>query len=371
MPRRDLTSVQPGRASFVNRLSVAGMLTARRRHPLELLTSTGTYTVSVARSSIRRAPTFITPMAARLVETLPEGDGWLYEVKWDGYRALLIKDHADVQIRSRNDKDLTRMYPAVAAALARIEPKQVTLDGEIVALAADGRPSFQALQHRSSHASHQIVYYAFDVLHLEGRDLTGDPLTARRAHLPAIIRDGKVLRISHDLPGRAADVTQAVRSSGIEGVIAKRRDSSYQAGERSNDWVKLKLDRQQEFVIGGYRPDGATNIDALLVGVYEGRELLFAGKVRSGFTPHIRREVVARLKPIRTAACPFANLPDEKHGRWGSGVTAEDMREMQWCRPEVVVQIRFVEWTAEGRLRHAVYLGLREDKAALNVRREA
>jgi len=310
-------------------------------------------------------------MAARLVENLPEGADWLYEVKWDGYRALLIKDHAGVRIRSRNDKDLTTRYPRVAAAVARIEPKQVTLDGEIVALAADGRPSFQALQHRGTRADHQIVCYAFDVLHLDGRDLTHEPLMDRRARLPAIIRSGNVLRISHDLPGHAADVVQAVRSSGIEGVIAKRRDSTYQAGERSSDWVKLKLDRQQEFVIGGYRPDGETNFDALLVGVYEGRNLVFAGKVRSGFTPHIRREVLTKLKPLRTTACPFVNLPDEKHGRWGSGVTAEDMAEIQWCKAELLAQIRFVEWTAEGRLRHAVFLGLRFDKAARNVHREA
>ena len=309
-------------------------------------------------------------MAAQLVQNLPEGEEWLYEVKWDGYRALLIKDSERIQIRSRNDKDLTSMYPGVAAAAARLVPRQVTLDGEIVALAADGRPSFQALQHRGTHADHQIVYYAFDVLHLDARDLTTQPLTDRRAHLPELIRGSRELRISQELPGSATDVAQAVRSSGIEGVIAKRRDSVYQAGERSNDWVKLKLDRQQEFVVGGYRPDGETRVDALLVGVYVDGKLMFAGKIRSGFTPHSRREVLAELRPLRTRECPFANLPDERHGRWGSGVTAEDMSEMQWCKPELVVQIRFVEWTAEGRLRHAVYLGLRPDKTAHGVCRE-
>jgi len=318
----------------------------------------------------RKPPAFVTPMAVVAVKKLPEGDEWLYELKWDGYRALLIKDGEDVQIRSRNDKDLTAMYPGIAAAGRRQKIKQIVLDGEIVALGEDGWPSFQALQHRSSQHKRQIVFYVFDLLYADGQDLTGERLEVRRARLPALVSTDGVLRLSADLPGSAADIVKALRAAGIEGVIAKRRDSSYQSGERSNDWVKLKLERQQEFVIGGYRPDGANGLDALLVGYYEGKELRFAGTVRAGLVPHVRREVLGKLKPLQVQDCPFANLPDTDVGRWGGGITADQMRELHWTKPQLVAQIRFVEWTAENRLRHAAFLGLRLDKSTREVRRE-
>ena len=309
-------------------------------------------------------------MAALTVKELPEGDEWLYELKWDGYRALLIKDGEDVQIRSRNNKDLTAMYPGIAAAGRRQRIKQLVLDGEIVALGEDGRPSFQSLQHRSGHPQQQIVFYVFDLLYADGQDFTGEPLEDRRARLPALVSTDRVLRLSHGLPGSVADIVKALRAAGIEGVIAKRRNSTYQSGERSNDWVKLKLERQQEFVIGGYRPDGANGLDALLVGYYEGKELRFAGKVRAGLLPYVRQEVLGKLKPLKVPDSPFANLPDTDVGRWGGGITADQMHQMHWTKPQLVAQIRFTEWTAENRLRHAAFLGLRVDKSAREVRRE-
>jgi bifunctional non-homologous end joining protein LigD len=309
-------------------------------------------------------------MAAQSVSKLPEGDNWIYELKLDGYRALLLKDRARVQIRSRNDKDLTRRYPTVAAAALRLKADRVVIDGEIVALGPDGKPSFQALQHPGSNPDHQIVAYAFDVLHVNGRDITGEPLMKRRVRLQVIVGQGSTIHLSKDLPGTAADVVEAVRAAGLEGVIAKRKDSIYQPGDRSADWVKLKLERQQEFVIGGYRPDGGGGVDALLVGYYEGRDLRFAGKVRAGMVPHTRRDLLNKLKPLKVQECPFVNLPDARSSRWRGGVTAAQMSEMRWARPELVAQIRFLEWPAEGRLRLAAFLGLREDKAAKEVRRE-
>jgi bifunctional non-homologous end joining protein LigD len=307
-------------------------------------------------------------MAARLVDKLPDGDRWSYEVKFDGYRALIIKNGARVQIRSRNDKDLTHTYPTVATAAGRLKAAVVVIDGEIVAVDAAGRPSFQALQHRSGHAGYTVVFYAFDLLHLDGRDLTASPLQQRRAKLPSVLDDSGVL-FSPDLPGTPADVVKAVRGLGLEGVIAKRKDSTYVPGERSSAWVKVKLDRQQEFVVGGYRP-GPNGVDALLVGYYEGRNLRFAAKVRAGFTPRLRRDVYAQLKPLHKATCPFVDLPHSKTSRWGGGVTAEQMHEMQWVRPVLVAQIHFVEFTSDGNLRHAAFLGLRTDKNPKEVRRE-
>jgi DNA ligase D-like protein (predicted ligase) len=311
---------------------------------------------------------FIEPITAKAVKALPEGDEWLYEVKWDGYRALLLKDGDKVRILSRNNNDLTAAYPAVRTAASRLRADSAIVDGEIVALDGDGRPSFQALQHRRAHAGHVIAFYAFDLLHLNGEDLRRRPLHERIARLPAVVR-GSGLLLSSPLPGTAAQVTDAVARLGLEGVIAKRKDSRYDANQRGDVWLKLKLDRQQEFVVGGYRA-GTYGVDALLVGVYDGNQLRFAGKVRAGFTPHLRREVFEKLKPLHARRCPFVNLPSTKPSRWGSGVTAEEMEEMQWVAPTLVAQIRFVEWTADGQLRHSAFLGVRNDKDAADVRRE-
>ncbi len=316
------------------------------------------------------APLFVTPMAAVASRTLPEGSEWTYEVKWDGYRALIIKDGTQVRILSRNRKDLTPMYPGVAAAGLRLKAERAVIDGEIVALAASGRPAFQVLQNRRSHPQHRIVFYAFDVVHVNGRDLTGKPIEARRAMLSRILAQDSTLRISSPLPGTASGVADAVRSLGLEGVVAKRKGSRYRPGERSGDWVKLKLESQHEFVVGGFRPDGTDSIDALVVGYYEGKKLKFAGKVRAGFTPHIRRELASKLRPLEIEHCPFVDLPTTGPSQWGGGVMADQMHEMRWIRPRVVAQIRFVEWTAEGHLRHAAFLGLRLDKSAREVVRE-
>lgn len=307
-------------------------------------------------------------MAAQVVKRLPEGDDWLYEVKFDGYRALLIKNGDRVRIQSRNDKDLTRTYPAVHSAARRLHADTAVVDGEIVAVDAAGHPSFQALQHRRAHPGYTIAFYAFDLLHLNGQDLTGLPLVRRRAPLPEVVAGSGVL-LSEALPGTAAQVTAAVRALGLEGVVAKRKDSRYVAGQRTAAWQKLKLDRQQEFVIGGYRP-GPHGVDALLVGFYAGGDLRFAGKVRAGFTPHVRREVFDRLRPLHAPRCPFVDLPNSKTTHWGGGVTAEQMQEMQWLKPTAVAQVRFVEWTADDHLRHAAFLGLRRDKPARTVHRE-
>jgi bifunctional non-homologous end joining protein LigD len=210
-------------------------------------------------------------MAAQVVKKLPEGDDWTYELKFDGYRALLLKDGKRVEIRSRKNKDFTRMYPRLATAGLRLKADQAAVDGEIVALDVQGRPSFQALQHRGTDPEHQIVYYAFDLLHLDGTDLTGQPLLQRQTRLPVVL-DGSGLLLSKPLPGSPQEIVGAVRGLGLEGVVAKRKLSPYVPGERSEDWQKLKLENQQEFVIGGYRP-GSNGIDALLVGYYDDTRL--------------------------------------------------------------------------------------------------
>lgn len=304
-------------------------------------------------------------MLAASAFKLPSGNEWTYEVKWDGYRTLALKQGARVKLLSRNLKDATAQYPSVARAVAQVHGDTVLLDGEIVALDPAGRPSFQALHHG---AAHTIVYYAFDLLHLDGRDLMRAPLEERRAALSNVVVGTPVLH-SEPLPGTPEQIEEVVRQLGLEGVIAKRRRSLYEPGRRSASWVKVKFNRQQEFVIGGFKP-GGSNFDSILVGYYEKRRLHFAGKVRAGLTPHTRAEIFRRIAPAEITACPFVNLPSSRTGHWGEGITAEDMATLRWVKPTLVVEISFVEWTRDGLLRHSQFVGLRDDKSPREVRRE-
>jgi bifunctional non-homologous end joining protein LigD len=318
------------------------------------------------RPSAGKAPEFVPPMVPRLVAELPEGREWLYEVKWDGYRIEALKHGEEVRLLSRRGNDLTADYPAVAEALRKIPAHSVLTDGEVVALDDEGRPSFQLLQHRSSGRG-SIVDYVFDLLELEGKSCRAQPLEERKAKLASLV-EGTGLRFSAALMGAPGRILEQIRRLGLEGVVAKRRGSPYQPGERSADWVKVKLSPEQEFVIGGYKPGGP--VESLVVGHYEGRKLVCAGKVRQGLNPWNRKELGRRLARLETDRCPFANLPNSKKGRWGEGITAEQMKELVWTRPELVAQIRFTEWTLGGNLRHGEYLGMREDKPPREVLRE-
>jgi DNA ligase D-like protein (predicted ligase) len=308
-------------------------------------------------------------MLATSAASLPIGPDWTYEVKWDGYRAIAVKDGARVRLISRNEKNLTRDYPQVVAALNSLIPAQVVLDGEIVALDGNGRPSFQALQHRST-SGLALVYYAFDLLSLNGKSLVQLPLVDRRRALANVIKGSKVL-LSEPLSGDAGEIQRAIQDYGLEGVVAKRRDSVYRPGQRSDAWIKVKFSPQQEFVVGGYKP-AATDFDSILVGYYEGRQLYFAAKIRAGFTKHSRAEVFSLIARHDQARCPFVNLPNSTgRSRWGAGVTADDMKGLRWVKPVRVVQVAFVEWTRDRLLRHPKFVGLRDDKSARAVRREA
>jgi ATP-dependent DNA ligase len=248
-----------------------------------------------------------------------------------------------------------------------IQEKSVVLDGEIVALDAHGRPSFQALQHRTA-SRLVIAYVAFDVLMIGNRQVTSEPLSARRNRLQSILAGSSVMP-SEPLPGNPEEIERAIRDFGLEGVVAKRDDSTYRPGQRTDAWIKVKFSPRQEFVIGGYRPNGRS-IDSVVVGYYEGKRLLFAAQVRNGFTPHVRAEFRARLEPLKIATCPFANLPNaDRPKHWGSGITAEDMAKFQWVKPRDVIEVAFVEWTLDGVLRHPRFIGIRTDKRAKDVRR--
>lgn len=310
------------------------------------------------------------PMLATTATSLPSGADWTYEVKWDGYRVLAMKDGARVRLISRNQKDLTRNYPTVVRAIASLPAKRVTLDGELVALDSDGRPSFQALQHRST-TDLTLTYYAFDLIDLDGHAWIGQPLDVRRRQLRKIV-DGSSVLLSDTLPGSVQQIERAVRDMGLEGVVAKRHGSIYRPGQRSNDWVKVKFSPRQDFVIGGYKPAGA-NFESILVGYYsDAHELLFAGKVRSGFTPHARAEFFRELSRHPRRSCPFVNFPNASgRSHWGEGITEEDMAKLRWVRPSIVAEVSFVEWTRDGLLRHPAFVGVRDDIEPAAVRRES
>jgi bifunctional non-homologous end joining protein LigD len=313
-------------------------------------------------------PRRLSPMLTLIAPELPAGPEWSYEVKWDGYRALLYKRGASISLLSRRDADLTKTYPTIVDAARTLRARDVVLDGEVVALDDNGQPSFQALQHRSAAGTFAIAYYAFDVLELDGESLVARPLLDRRKRLGEVVR-GTAILLSEPLPGSAAEIARTVRQFGLEGVVAKRIDSRYEAGRRSGAWVKVKFQQRQEFVIGGFRPDGRS-VDALVVGYYESRKLMAAGKVRAGLIPTRRTELFDALGALVTPKCPFANLPSTKTGRWGEGIAAEDMATLTWVKPKLVAEIAFTEWTAGGSLRHASFVGLRTDKAPAAVRHE-
>jgi DNA ligase D-like protein (predicted ligase) len=303
-------------------------------------------------------------MLASSADTLPGGSDWTYEVKWDGYRTLAAKNGERVTLWSRNLKDATAQYPSITRSVAAIHADTALLDGEIVALDDKGRPSFQALHHQTAHV---LVYYAFDVLHVNGRDLRKVPLEVRRTHLSTIVSGTRVLS-SDPLPGSPGQIELAVRSLQLEGVVAKKRQSIYEPGRRSTAWIKVKFNLRQEFVIGGYTPN-ATNFESLVVGYYEQRRLHFAGRVRAGLTPSVRAEIFRRIAGDRLDRCPFVDLPNTREGHWGEGVTEEDMTRLRWVKPRVVVEVSFVEWTRDGALRHSEFVALRDDKRASDVRR--
>ena len=302
--------------------------------------------------------------------SLPEGPVWSYELKLDGYRAIAFKTDRRAQLRSRNNKDFNRRYPAVAEALAGL-PDETMIDGEVVALDDSGRPSFNALQNAGS-AEVQILYYVFDVLMVAGRDLMSKPLALRRTILREKIlpRLKDPVRECPQLDASLSDVIAAVREQGLEGVVAKNLNSTYESGRRSGAWQKMRINKGQEFVIGGYTI-GGNYFDALIFGFYEKDELLYAGRTRNGFTPLLRQQVFKQFATLGIPQCPFMNLPEKRSGRWGLGLTAEKMKDCRWLRPELVGQFEYVEWTPDNHLRHSRFVALRDDVDAKNVRRES
>src|SRR6266446_5530175 len=311
---------------------------------------------------------FVEPMECLSVAKPPEGLEWLWEIKLDGYRALAVKSGTGVTLFSRRRKSLNRQFPYIVEALADL-PAGTVVDGEVVAIDESGRPDFNLLQHFRAEAS-RIRYYIFDVLCWEDRDLTHVPMVERRALLKSVVViPDKRIRISDYFEAAPKELLSAVREQRLEGIIGKRKDSLYEPGKRSGAWIKYRVNRGQEFVIGGYFP-GPHGFDSLIVGYYDGDELMYVARTRNGFVPASRRQVFSKLKHLVTPACPFVNLPETRRSRFGEELNAEKMKKAVWLKPEAVAQIEFLEWTEGDRLRHSKFVGLREDKNPRSVVKE-
>jgi bifunctional non-homologous end joining protein LigD len=311
-------------------------------------------------------PAKFKPQLATLASRVPTGDDWLHELKFDGYRTIAFIKNGDIRLVSRNDKDWTRRFHAVADALKKLRIKDAILDGEVVSLDAQGISNFQQLQNLLKRGDDQsLVYYLFDVPYLLGHDLTAVPLEERKEVLARLIlshnpgNDG-TLRYSDHIRGHGDKVLQQACRSAMEGVIAKRADSTYQQ-YRSPSWLKVKCLKQQEFVIGGYSKGEGSRVGfgALLLGYYDKGDLIYAGRVGTGFTTQSLRQLSSELSKRRTDSPPFKNPP-----------IGSERRGVTWVKPELVAEVEFTEWTDDGRLRHPSFQGVREDKPPEEVMRE-
>ena len=330
---------------------------------------------------VEELPRFVPPQAATLVERAPDGEDWLHEIKFDGYRALARIDSGSAEIRSRNDKDWTQAYAMLAAEMSGLPVENAILDGEVVVQLPDGTTSFEALRRvpreaagpdvsgksgdagPSRDATGRLLYYAFDLLYLNSYALLDVPIEQRRRLLREVLaqegESGRILFSEH-IPGDGPSLLAKACALRLEGVVSKRASTPYRPGVRGSDWVKTKCHREQEFVIGGYTdPSGTrTGFGALLLGVYHDGRLRYVSKVGTGFDERLLLRLGARLREMEVKDPPFdENLPRNRAG-------------FHWVRPELVAQVEFLEWTAAGGIRHPSFKGLREDKPAREVTAE-
>lgn len=307
-------------------------------------------------------PGALSASLATLTKAVPTGNGWLHEVKYDGYRILARIEGGAAALFSRNSKDWTTRMQPIADAVAKLKIKSAWLDGEVCVMDAKGRSSFQALQNALGGGKAALFYFLFDVLYLDGRDLRGEPLVDRRDVLERLLAKAPAsIRLSTSVTGSGQEVLRQACKLGLEGIVSKRADSTYAEGARTRDWLKVKCLQRQEMMVGGFTgpQNSRRGFGALLLGVYEGQELVYAGKVGTGFDDALLVKLRARLDRLETAKPAFRNPP-----------RGYEARGAHWVKPELVAEVSFTEWTNEGTLRHPSFQGLREDKKASDVVRE-
>ena len=317
-------------------------------------------------------PTFIEPMNAMLANRPFSDPGWLFEVKWDGYRIEAVVDGGAVRLWTRNQADGEAYFPGLLRPPTWIDASQAIVDGEVVPLDEDGRPDFGLLEERIRSAGARIpgpetgqaplVYQAFDLLYLDGRLLTGVPLEERKRLLRSVLRDHPRVRYASHVDGDGEAFFEAAARRDLDGMIAKNRRSLYEPGRRAASWLKVKVRPEQEFVVGGYLPGEGSHADlgALVIGTYENGRLRYAGRVGSGFTARMRRDLRLRLDQASRETSPFDPAPD----------LAGDLRAVRWAEPQVVIRASFANWTPDDLLRQPAFKGVDAEKDPLTVVRE-
>lgn len=316
-----------------------------------------------------KLPSDIKPMLATLIDKPTDQRGWLYEVKWDGFRAITYLNEGSVDIRSRNNKDFNKkFYPLYQAA--KDWNVNAVVDGEIIVVNENGKPDFNALQEWRSEADGELVYYLFDLLWLDGYSLMNVPLAERKELLKKIVPSNGNVRVSEAFETSATEFFSLADKMELEGIIAKKADSLYKPDVRSKEWLKIKTEKHQEAIIAGYTVNENTTkrFSALLMGVYEGKELVFIGPVGTGFTVKMQDELLKRMKPYETDECPFDEVPDyNKPSRFRPN---PPKAKVVWLKPELVAEVSYRAVGGDGGMRHPSFRGLREDKDAKNVVRE-
>lgn len=316
-----------------------------------------------AEKTIRNPFDQVDVQLAKLVNTLPESEDWLYELKYDGYRIVAFVGGGSVRLLTRNGNDYTKRFAGIAYSLTEwTAGRPMILDGEMVILDAEGKTDFQALQNYMRNPKGQnLTYIIFDLLALDGADLRDRPLTDRKDTLEALMKDAPGnLRYSQHIRGKGKEFLLAACNSNLEGIVGKRTDSVYR-GTRNGDWIKLKCDKRQEFVIGGYTlSDKKTSgISSILLGVYEGKDLVYAGRAGTGFTARSMKELEQKFEGTKRKTSPFKQAPEPRKNE-----------EITWLEPELIAEIKFAEWTEENLLRHTSFKGLRTDKDPRDIKRE-
>ncbi len=304
-------------------------------------------------------PAEFSPMLPQSAADPFDDPGWVFEPKWDGYRAIAILQGNGVKLVSRNAKSLRDRFPEIVYAL-RESGLTGVLDGEIVAVDAQGIPRFQLLQNSAATPAESIIYQVFDAPYLENENLTGSPLLERKERLRKLLRAGPNIRYSDHVVGRGRDFFAVATQRGLEGVIAKKGNSLYEPGKRTSNWLKIKARAQQEAIICGYTEGKGSRgrFGSIILGVYDDRqELRYAGHTGTGFTERSITDLLSNFQPLITARCPFATRPKT------NGKTF-------WLEPKLICEVVFQEWTDEGLMRQPAYLGLRDDKNPAEVRRE-
>ena len=302
-------------------------------------------------------------------ESLPSGEQWSYELKLDGYRAIAFKRKGAVHLRSRNDNDFNGRYPGIVQALQHL-PDDTVIDGEIVAFDEQGRPSFHALQNYGSLAA-AVVYYVFDVMVCAGQDVRREPLETRREWLEKKVLPqlAEPVRYSAPLDADLPILVQSVKAHGLEGLVAKRCTSIYEPGLRSGAWMKMRVNRGQEFVIGGYTR-GTRNFDALILGYYEGDRLIYVARTRNGFTPATRAQLYRKFKATRNRRVPVRESAGVEERTMGAGPDESEDGRVPVADAGARGAVRIPRVDADNHLRHSKFVGLREDKEARAVARE-